>query len=461
MVTEVVPAVVGVGIPVVGGVVTMGLFAWNREMRRRYKKDLGQELAQRKALLGGAYILRPEGELWRRSQGCGQIALLCVGTYAARQLPFILRQFERAGAGDHVGVIYLLELDEDERQMCFANLPPSFRPRVVLPSCPLASGGMLGDRVEDAEEGRELWEHDVMEGAQRWMSRLQAETRPVLLLCLLSPGGMAAVGQPVLEAFHQRYPRLPVYVTTILDHKTVVRQRFPEIRQLYCQDGLVRGNILMDNRRSSQRSDLGIAMLFAAMVGATWIGQLPLELWNGAAYVFPKEKVGGFATISVWAEMLPVYHHPAWEKALPEVFYTKAELVEEKAMRGIRAVVERPELQSIPLEPAEPGSTRLCYVIAPIVPEPDFKAGAQRIGDSLEGWRVKTDQDLLIHYASIAAPINPSTPETPIVVVLLQAIKDSGERIDELARGAEVDSKFLPRRNGPRAIEHDTRRQIG
>jgi hypothetical protein len=300
----------------------------------------------------------------------------------------------------------------------------------------------------------ELWQRSVMDQAREWLNRMQHETKPVLLLTLLSSGAMAPMGQPVVEAFHERYPVLPIYLTTILDHKTVVRQRFPDIRRLYHQNGLVRGTIVTDNRRFSERADLGIAVLFAAMVGATWVGQLPLQLWNGAAYVFPKELAGRFGTISVWAEMLPVYHLPAWEGALPEVFHTTSDLVEEKAIRGVKAVVEHPELQSVPLEPAGPGATRLCYVTAPIVPDPDFKAIAQRVDASLAGWRARTDPDLLIQYASTAAPLSPATRETPLVVVLFQPLKDSGEALDALARGTHlVDPKFLPTPAAPPAAQ--------
>ncbi|GEM_PF-3687607 len=422
--------------------------AWPREMRRRRE----QAQAIRAQQLAGGARLRQDDDTWRRSRGRGQIAVLAIGGYASSQLPFVLREFHRAGASDHVGIIYLLDLDEDAREQALAGIPQNFRSRIVEGRCPLIPGGGVGDPIPDVLARDHLWRHDVMEGGREWLRRIQAETEPVLLLTLLSSGGMAAMGQPVQQAFHQRYPELPIYVTTLLDQKTIVRKRFPAVRQLYTADSAVRGTVLMDDRRYSKQSDLGIAMLFAAMVGATWMGEHPLALWNGLAYVFPKEQSGGFATISVWAEMLPVYHLPEQGKDLPAVHYTKAVLLEEKAIRGIRTLIEHPELQSLPLEPAELGRTRVVCTIAPIVPSPDFQVSARRIKESLELWRVATDQDLSLQFASIGAPLQGAT-ETPIVVVLLQPVAADGETVDALADGTHiVDAKFLPAPSAPSPV---------
>lgn len=430
----------GIVAAVIAAAVVMLGRAWPREMRRRRE----QAQAIRAQQLAGGARLRPDDDTWRRSRGRGQISLLAIGGYASSQLPFILREFGRAGASDHIGIIYLLDLDEDAREQALASIPKGFRARIVEGRCPLIPGGGVGDPIPDVLARDHLWRQDVMEGGREWLRRIQTETEPVLLLTLLSSGGMAAMGQPVQQAFHQRYPELPIYVTTLLDQKTIVRKRFPAVRQLYAAESAVRGTILTDNRRYSKQSDLGIAMLFAAMVGATWMGEHPLALWNGLAYVFPTEQSGGFATISVWAEMLPVYHLPANGKDLPAVHYTKAVLLEEKAIRGIRTLMEHPELQSLPLEPAELGRTRVVCTIAPIVPSPDFQVSARRIKESLESWRATTDQDLSLQFASIGAPLMGVT-ETPIVVVLLQPVAADGEMVDALADGTHtVDAKFLP-----------------
>lgn len=213
----------------------------------RLARELRLEEARRKHFLTSAYTLREESELWKRANGNGEIAILAVGGYASRQLPFVLKQFERAGAAEQVGVIYLLELDSSVRQVCLDNMPKTFLKKVVSVDCPLFTGGMLGDRIEDAQAAEPLWGPDVKEGARVWLSRLQGESRPVLLLVLLSPGGMAALADAVVEAFHSRYEDKPIYVATILDHKSVVRKRFPQIRKLYTKDDRVRGFILTDN----------------------------------------------------------------------------------------------------------------------------------------------------------------------------------------------------------------------
>ena len=442
------PIIFEAGLPAMATAAIFGTVGWRRSKRRRqyqYEEAVARERARREELLTGSSTLRPLADLWLRAMGTGQISILSVGTYGSRQLPFLLLTFLRAGASGHIGIIYLLELDDEERRICLDNIPPIFRDRVVDVSTH-ERGGRLGAPPSDAEADQEQWAPDVNDRAREWIARIQRETNPVVLLVLVSPGGMAALGRPPLDLFHERYPRIPIYAVTILDHKTVVRQRFPQIRVIYNQDQLICGTIVLDNRRFSQRSDLGIAFLFAAMVCATWVDQLPLHLWNGLGYVFPKETPGGYATLSVWAETLPVYHLPAQGSDLPEVYFTRGNLVEEKARRGIKTLMEHPELQAIPLEPAEAGSTRICYVIAPVVPEPDFKVLANRIDESLAKWHAKTDQDLLIQYASIGAPLTPESQEIPIVVVLLQPLADRGEQIDGLALGTHpVDAKFLPR----------------
>lgn len=453
-----------VGGPVVAGLGLLGLSGWRREKARQFEEAKAAEEARRNALLLDACRLRPDWQTWKRAQGRGQIAILAVGTYAANLLPAVLEQFERAGAADYVGFIYLLELDQAHRAMCLHSIPAQFRLRVVEATCPNFPGGMLAAPVEAVLAQQELWRPDVMDKAQAWLARIQRESAPVFLLVLLSPGGMAALGRPVVEAFRWRYPDKPVYVVSILDDKTAVRQRFPDVRRLYSQDSLVRGYILTDNRRFKRRSDAGIALLFAGMAASTWISDQPLDPWNALTHVFDaRKRPGRLATVSVWAETLPVYHLPAWRDVLPEVFYTQASLFEEKAMRGIRAVVEHPELQGLPLEPAPPGNTRVVCVAAPIVPKPDFQLRARRIEQALEAWRAKTDPDLSIQYASIATPMSPETQEVPIFAVLLQPLKATAEQVDALALGAPVAPRFLPGPRRPRQIaakatKHSSRR---
>ena len=433
------------GLVILALLVTIGWLLWQRHRRAQRERERAEEETRRKALLAGAVILRCAGEVWRRATGCGQIPFVAIGTYAANLLPFMLKEFERAGAADFVGVIYLLELSDEQQQMSLAEIPPAFRDRVIVAQCPNWSAGLNGATLRSAWDDRHLWFQDVTDGAAQWLGRMQRETKPSLLLCLISPGGMAALGRPVVEAFHERYPHLPIYGMTILDHKTGRRQHFPAIRAFYSQGGLVRGFIIADNRRDYRRADLGIVLLAAAMVGGTWVGSLPEPLFNGLADVFPESKPpGGVATISVWAEMLPVYYLPPHPTGLKEVYYSKATLLEEKAMRGIKADAEHPELQALPLEPAELGSTRICSVVAPVVPAPDFQTSATRIDRGLEDWRAQRDPDLTVQYASIGAVLQPETRETPLVVVLLQRIQGGPDAVDHLALGAPVDPKFLP-----------------
>lgn len=416
-----------IGGPLVGGVLTLGVLGWNRAMRRRRKADFDAEVAKRTQLLPGSLELRVAWEIWKRAEGCGQIPILADGSYAADQLPAILRGFERAGAASHVGPILLLELDEDRRNMCLDNIPPIFRDRVIPVSSEHFSVGLSSATREEAEANSELWEEDVIGRARIWLSLIDASYKPGLLLFLLSAGGMAWLGKPAVKAFHDRYQHLPIYAVSILAADAGLRERTPEIRAFYSEDDLIRGYIWSDNRRDSSLTDLGLAYLFAGMVSAPWVSQQPIDLWNSLPHIFPKRAPGQVATASVWTEMLPMEHLDAWEDNLPEVYYANAAKFEEKAMRGIRAVIEDPTRQSLPLEVAGPGKRRVLCVIAPINPI-DLQAIGTRINRRLESWLAKTDPQLSIQYASIGAPLDPQTKETRVVVVALQPLEGGRKR---------------------------------
>lgn len=431
------PLVLG---PIVLGVLVLLIFGWRYEMKRRRQKKLDAARKKQEETLGERGIrIRPLGDFRRRSKGRGQIAMLIDGSYGLGVLPYILQAFEQIGAAGHVGLILVLELDADHREMALAEIPAVFQDRLVFAHCPYFSVGMSGDRIDEVWGYRELWRSSVEESVKTWLHRVQRETEPGLLFTLLSPGGSAALARPAIEAFHERYPLLPVYAATILDDKTVVRERFPQMRQFYGE--LVRGWIISDNRRHVRQTDLGLSVLFAGMVGATWIGQRPLDIWNGAAYLYPKEQTR-VATLSVWGEMLPVYHVPGFEQELPPLWYTNGATFEEKAMRGIKAVAQHPELQSLPLEPAPKGVTRITCVIAPLVP-PDLERCAAHVDESLAEWR-EHDLDLSIQYASTSVPLTPDSTEAPMIIVELQPIDGGLDEVEKLALGAPVDAKFLP-----------------
>lgn len=426
--------------PVLLGLLVLLAFGWRHEMKRRRQKKVEEARGkQKEALANGGIVFRPLADRRRRSKGRGQIAMLVDGSYGLGVLPYILKAFQQIGAEGHVGLILVVELDLDHQEMALAEIPDVFHDRVIFTHCPHFSVGLSGDRIDEVWGYREKWRTSVEEHTKTWLHRMQRETEPGLLFTLLSPGGSAALARPPIEAFRQRYPDYPVYAATILDDKSVVRERFPQMRQFY--GGLVRGWIISDNRRHLRQTDLGLSVLFAGMVGATWIGQRPLDIWNGAAYMYPKEQTR-VATLSVWGEMLPVYHVPGFEDAVDPLWYTSGPTFEEKARRGIKTVTEHPELQSLPLEPAPKGVTRITCVVAPIVP-PDLERCATNVDESLAEWR-EYDPDLSIQYASTSMPLTPESTEAPMIVVELQPIAGGLDEVEKLALGAPVDAKFLP-----------------
>jgi len=443
----------GIGLPVAGSLGALGWAGWNREKRRRFNQAKDHEQQHRQQLLEGASILRPETDVWRRTAGRGQLCIAGAGGYFSRLVPYILQTFKRAHMDDYIGAILYIDLDDAEANECLRTIPAEFADRIIVAKCPNLPVGLHGCSVEEALALRHLWGHDVQRATEQWLSVMQRNYLPALCLAFPSSAGHAGLLYPALTAYKERYPQSPIYSTTILDSKTVVRQRFPSVRKLYYQNGLVRGTIITDNIRDHKRSDASIALLYAAMTGANWLGDLPVQMWNGAADLFAKETGVRFATVTAWGEMLPVYHIPAWHD-LPAVYHTKAAIVEEKILRGITSLLQHPELQAVPLEPAAKGATRLLYVIAPLIPEPFFRTVAERVDANLAAWRAETDSDLLINYASIGAPIGPETQETPLFIVLLQPLADDGSALDGLALGTHtIDPKFLPKPAYPDAFQ--------
>jgi len=401
---------------------------------------LARERKRRVNLLKGSRELRPLGDVWKRAEGRGQIPIAVVGTYGAHLLPSILKAFERTGTTDHVGTILLIELDDDVRQSCLDNIPTVFRNRVIEVDCPLLPSGLLNNPIEQVLRDRAYWETNVLRGTRDWLARMQRETRPSTLICLLSPGGHAALGRPALDAFHSRYPLIPIYALTILDDKRQVRHEFANLRAHYDHNDLIRGWIITDNWRDSLRADLGMAALIGGMTGGSWVGERQPQLWNGLPPIFPgNQPKGGFATISVWAETLPVYYLPAFGKVLSEVYYTTSDLVREKIIRATQELVENPDLQAVSLPP-DVEHQRYIHAITPVIPT-DLKETSEWVKDGLKPY-LKDKPNLGLSFVSMSAPLAPSTTEVPIIVVLVQRLAGDSSVIDHFA--LETHPALLP-----------------
>jgi hypothetical protein len=229
---------------------------------------------------------------------------------------------------------------------------------------------------------------------------------------------------------------------SILDEKTAVRSYFPAVRSLY--EPYVNGFLLGDNRRSPRKTDVGVAVLAAASTVSSFVAETPMSSANALASIFNKEQGHMYATMSVFGETLPVYRLPAVGKRLPQVFYSKAAMLEEKLIWGAKTLVEHPELQSIPVEPSALGSTRLLLGVAPVVPT-YLQVSALRVSEALHDWRTELDPDLLPQFASVGYHLSPDTVEAPVFVVMVQPIAADGDTIDKLACGdLPIAPKFLP-----------------
>ncbi len=110
--------------------------------------------------------------------------------------------------------------------------------------------------------------------------------------------------------------------------------------------------------------------------------------------------------------------------------------------RCIRAVLEHPSLQSVPLEPVAPGHSRDIYISAPILPR-HLQDVAERVRDNMASYLAATDPHVSLHFASIGVELTPTDIQAPVMAVLVQALKDDGEALDALALGKyTVDKKF-------------------
>jgi hypothetical protein len=430
------PLVLGFGAAAVttGGVV---MKSWKWTMNGRREKSIEKELARRAPQLEHSYQLRPRSDQWKVEHGSGEIAYVELGTAAARQCPATLGYYEAIGVSNDVGGILLAELAKAERDDCLRDIPDAFRDRVTQVVCNNLPGGLHGATVEEAEQMRDMCYHDVLIATEKWLRYLDSHTTHELLIVRASPGGHMALLPTIIATYRTRYRHKPIYLMTILDHKDVVRERFPAMRALFAQQ--VNGTIVLDNLHDHQRNDVGAQILFPAMSAGSLLGSLPTQIGNALSLVFARSRKVRYATLSVWAETLPVKHIPATSD-LEEVYYTKSNLVEERITKGIKILIEQQELQSVPLDPAALGHTRLIYVVAPIIPDPDFTRLTARIDSNLKQWRNNTDRNLLIHYVSTGANLSSERGEVPLVIVLVQPLADDGGGLDRLARDANQPS---------------------
>jgi hypothetical protein len=224
----------------------------------------------------------------------------------------------------------------------------------------------------------------------------------------------------------------------VLDHKTDRRElNLPPLLDLYGQGQLVRGFLMGDNRRDAEAFDQACALLFPAMIAATWIDPKPQAGFNVLADVFRHHRV---ATLRSWAGWLPVQHFPAWGTDLPEVYVTQASFAEAQVIRGVAQVLSRPDLQALPLTPAP--RPRFVYAVAPLRPDPELRDLAGRVRANLAG---ELDHDTSLSFASVGYPLTPTTEQAPLAVVSLFPVSEGLEGVRYLMLGGPLAAPFRPR----------------
>jgi hypothetical protein len=183
-----------------------------------------------------------------------------------------------------------------------------------------------------------------------------------------------------------------------------------------------------DHQRCSRLARLGSA----GLIGATWVTERPVTLWNSLGLIFSEDQALRIATLSTWIEPLPVYSAPDSDSAGNNGQYVKTDHVEEKVLRGIRSVVEDSSLQALALEPARDGSTLICLVTV-AVDAGDLQPIASNIEERIRPWLDRTLPELSIQFSSVGASVDPDICEAPLSVVLLQPLVEGAEALDALA----------------------------
>lgn len=383
----------------------------DRERQRQYLLALAAERQARAELQERTAVIRPPGEVWRLGEGVGQFPVLAVGTAGSGQSPKVLNTFVRANAEGYIGPVLLAEPDVDHRSDVYSAIAPQVRGKVVRLDLRLLSSGLLGATVSEAQTTLSpYYRGDHAEAVEAWMARVRREARPACLLALISPGGSGVLGRLAIERFKAEFPYAPVYVVLVLDDLQDRRTlNIPELLDWYDHTNLVTGFIVGDNR-ITDRFDDALALLLPSMVTGPWIDPRRKAGFNALRDVFRVHRV---ATVRLWAGWLPVHYRPAWNGDLPELFYTEASFAESQCIHGITQVLTDPQLQALPLTPAD--HPRFLYAALALRPDPDLRALAARVRSDLGD----LDRETALSFASIAAPLTPQTEQVPLVVVSL------------------------------------------
>jgi hypothetical protein len=406
------------------------------------------ELARRTIILQTAAVLRSEDETWRRAEGAGQLPLAFVGTASASQAPHILKAFVRAGAAGYIAnPILLAEPDHMSKTQCLMDLPSAFR--VAGLTLRLLPAGLTGRTVSEGAALQPYWLEDLNDLLELWLMRLRRQAMPVTLFLPLSPGGSSCLAGPIIRRFKEENPQADVVVLLYLDHKTPRREiNIPELLDLYGQSDLIKGFIIVDNRRQSELFDHAISLLLPSLVTSSWIDTRPQSGFNVLADLFRHHRV---ATLRAAVAYLPVHHLPAIEELdIPEVYYTDLSFAQSQGISTLTRVLTDHSLQALPLRPSL--IPQFAYTIAPIRPDPDYIRLAERIRRTPLPNRT---HDTTLAFSSIGTALHPGVEEVPLTTVSLHPVVGGVEAVKRYLKGQLVYPDHEPTPEAP-LPEHTT-----
>lgn len=418
-----------IGALVIAGAI--GAYAWMRRARaQRVKFNLG---------LGPIYGQRGDGapEAARPSQSLtlatprlraeGYLPILIAGRAGGLIGP-TLQAFDDSDIARVIGPIQVIEPDSWRREWSTAQIPARFTSRVVAPAVRQFPVGVAGETISRLDSFKDRWQNDIELGSDEWLTRVQRDGDPGLLLSIMGSDASALLAKYSIENFAARYPHLPIYNAITLAEPAVLRRHISDIRRLYGTGDLVRGFIVVDHRDPGAL--LALTLLFAATTAPSWgPSATPFGIWEALGQVFPSDAAGRCATVKLAIDNLPVYCGDDGD-ATP-TFITKPPLLEGKVIQMVKGLVEN-GLHPGALGPASKEQSRVICVICPVKPG-DFRPVAERAERILGPWRAATDPNLTVVYASLPTRMTASTREVPIVAVLLQPLADGLEEVERLA----------------------------
>jgi hypothetical protein len=422
----------GIGTLMQQGTKKRGLAGWLERLFQSAKKQ-SQQAARELAFRSSLTVMRAADDLAKFVKGDGQLSLSFTGTAAANIGAGQLASLEAGGLESMVGPILLNDLSKLDRDAFLRKIPPVFLNRITQVSAQLKSGGMGGASIGESLEEAESWMYDEVQAATRYAEAIRRQWAATNVggefhFAGLSSAGSAVLGRPALEILKERCPDLPLFGYVSMDHKDIIRQRWPEVWEYYGQ--LLQGLIVTDAAREQERNEVGINNLLTGLVGGVWLSAMPLGPLNILSLLCPKNEPGHIVMLSTETMTVPAFERVECAEKLGTVWYTNRTVVLDTLLKGIKRVVTESSLQSLGMNAAALGTPRGLCVLLPIVPEhalPIVREAEARI----KPWLWERDRNIVLQFASIGQHINREHMTGEVIFIFAQRVDGGAASVAE------------------------------